>query len=244
MNTVNSLDQPGYSNNDLWYFVCTSCDTKFFYRKKRARCPRCAERLESSERRERPWRRPIERIPGSSWRGTVEVLRRQIAELQGRVGQFLVDCEDPMDRPTSWCNIGTFIWNLGEDRALLSLSFSEMLTGQPDKWPPVREWLRKVSRDDRRRFFWDLRKRFITRKAIVDGLYWVQLAKGPRLCLLRTVLVDDPQLALLGTVVEMGDANGIEPLFTPPRTRLAPATFWSRVLAATVGKVRCRLGFH
>jgi hypothetical protein len=244
---MSRLDPRTSSGSALWYFVCDCCGTKFFSRENCIQCPRCDERLQSSEQRIPPWARRIEResaLDPDSVGYKCEVLSKQVEELQQRVGTFLMDCDNPMDRPMSWCHVGTFIWDVGTQYALSSWSLGEMLTGVADYRPPIRECLTRVSQDDRRRFFRDLRRRFDTRKAIVDGLYWVSLANGPRLCLLRTVLVEDPQLTLFGTVVEISDANCIEPLFRSARTRISPATIWSRVLATTFGKALRRLSFH
>jgi hypothetical protein len=117
-------------------------------------------------------------------------------------------CIDTMDRPLSWCNVGTFVWIVGEKRALHSWSFADMLVGIPNSFPPGRQWLAAIRREDRRRFFSDLRYRLQVYESPVDGTYSFNTAKGAnRRFFVRTVLVRRPAVSLLGTVIDIANTD-------------------------------------
>ncbi len=60
VNQSNDHDKPSHCELRSaleWYFVCVTCEAKWFSSKKESLCPRCMTRATSRERLMPPWRR-------------------------------------------------------------------------------------------------------------------------------------------------------------------------------------------
>jgi hypothetical protein len=157
----------------------------------------------------------------------IQEFKRRLKEQEEREMAFVAEMFDPMDSALSWCRIGTFMWAPGAKGANISMSLEELSIGMR-VGIPVRQWVKAVAREDRKRFVSDLRRRLATYEWPIDGIYkHVADSACPRRFLVRTVLFNRSGIWLVGSVMEVTNTNfgrnGFrgEPKGTTGRTNLA-----------------------
>jgi hypothetical protein len=134
----------------------------------------------------------------------VELLQRELDTLHN----FMANRFDPMDTALSWCRVDTFRWVPGSEYANTSWSLGDIVTGPAMGLPAVRFWLRALRKEDRKRFFVDLRLRLSVTERPVDGCYEFKTSvSGWRRFFLRTVLAKRRELYLVGTVIDVSGVS-------------------------------------